>query len=174
MLIEREPPIEQNIEALRTAAVTIFERCTWSAQTDQQHKQLSQGRQYPQGAAPPAARPQGEPMELGAVNKPKGGGKRGQVSNANAAGQAKNAQSKPRNGSNSKSKSGPSGGQARPKGECYECGSKDHYCDKCPNKGKSVNATSPESEEVILDDTWQDGGELNAACIGPLPMNLNL
>ena len=87
MLIEREPPIEQNIEALRTAAVTIFERRTWSAQNDQQHKQLNQGCQYPQGTAPPAARTHGEPMELGGVNKPKGSGKRGQVSNGNTAGQ---------------------------------------------------------------------------------------
>ena len=87
---------------------------------------------------------------------------------------SKNAQSKPKNGSNAKSKSGPGRGPARPQGECYDFESKDHLRDKCPNRGKSINATSPDSEEVILDDTWQDGGELNAACIGPLPMNLNL
>ena len=67
-------------------------------------------------------------MELGAVNKPKGGGKQGQVSNANAASQAKNAQSKPKNGSNAKSKSGSGGGLTKPsRGECFNCGSKDHY-----------------------------------------------
>ena len=173
MLIEREPPIEQDIEALRTAAVTLVERRTRAAQNEQQHKQLRQGRPALQ-AALPAARNHGEPMELGAVNKPNGGGRRGQVSNANAAGPAKNAPSKPKNGPKSKPKSGPSGGQARPKGECYGCGSKDHYRNKCPEEGKGVNATSPESEEVIFDDTWQAGADLNAACIGPLPINLNL
>ena len=173
MLIEREPPIAQNIPALRTAAVTLVERRNKVAQNEQQHKQLRQGRPAPQ-AATPTVRNHGEPMELGAVNKPGGGGKRGQVSNANAAGPARNAQSKPKNGSKAKPQSGSGGGQTRRTGECFGCGSKDHYRDKCPKEGKGVNATSPESEEVIFDDTWQAGADLNAACIGPLPINLNL
>ena len=177
LIIERDPPIEQNIPALRNAAVTITERRTLCEQSEQQHKQLRQGRQNPQGPAATPARSQVEPMDVSSTNKPnksKNGRKQGQVSNANAnaANKGKNSQSKSKNGPQQSQKSSGSGGnQTKTKGVCFVCGSKDHYADKCPSRGKGANAVG--EPEVIEADTWQGDGDGSAACVGPLHLNLS-
>ena len=178
LIIEREPPVEPNIEALRNAAVTLFEKLTLRKQSEQQHREIRRGIVNPQGRSTAPARSQVEPMDVSSADKSKSKsknkGKQGHVANANANAANKGNKSKSKNGSQPQKASGSGGNQNKPKGVCYTCGSKDHYADKCPQKrGRGVNAAAAPEAEVVDEDTWQADDGQAAACVGPLQLNLS-
>ena len=182
----------ENIDDLRHVAIEVEEKKNYFKQSNAMHSVLTKGGKVINAYTPPSlsnsSNYRGEPMEIGAVNKPKNQARnppkgnsnsqprKANVSNANSGSLNKN---KPKSSPNSNSK---------PKIICHNCGVDGHISPKCtkprnPNspfrpKGiqkKAVFSANVKGEEnVSEDDIWPSGSEVNTAVLeGSLSHTLN-